>query len=231
MKIQLSYLLLLILSFFGCANQQQTVGQNDEKGVENISTYIQDKGYENLAVATFAGGCFWCTEASFDRIQGVKEVISGYSGGDKAYPTYDEVSWGRTTHAEAIMIYYDPAVVSFETLLRVFFVAHDPTQLNRQGPDVGEQYRSAVFYHTEEQKAQTEAAIQNLEQSGTFDKPVVTEVSPYKDFWVAESYHQDYYEYHPESSYVQNVSRPKVEKVMKTFAGILKEAYRKEGKN
>lgn len=230
MKMQHSYFLLLALALFGC-NNPQTVGQNDDNGVQNISSYIQDKGYDDLAVATFAGGCFWCTEASFDRIQGVREVISGYSGGDKEYPTYDEVSRGRTTHAEAIMVYYDPAEVGFEKLLEVFFVAHDPTQLNRQGPDVGEQYRSAVFYHDEEQKQKTEDYIRMLEQTGAFPKPIVTEVAPYKSFWVAEDYHQNYYEQHPGNPYIQKVSRPKVEKVMKTFDSILKEGYRKEDKN
>lgn len=201
-----------------------TIENPDE--VHAIGDYIKGKGYEKFAVATFAGGCFWCTEASFERIQGVVDVISGYSGGDKAYPTYYEVGRGTTNHAEAIQIYFDPNVVSFETLLDVFFVAHDPTQLNRQGPDVGKEYRSAIFYHNKEQKEAVDSFIQA--QAAHFSQPIVTEVSAYKEFWVAEGYHQDYYEHHPNNSYVMNVSRPKVEKVKKKFADILKPAYAKK---
>lgn len=192
-----------------------------------IREYITGKGYEKYQVATFAGGCFWCTEESFDRINGVVDVISGYSGGKEQYPTYEEVSSHGTTHAEAIVIYFDPQVVKYETLLEVFFVAHDPTQLNRQGPDVGEQYRSAIFYHNEEQKAQTEAFIKKQTDTGKFAKPIVTLIEPYSEFWVAEAYHQDYYGAHPGNPYIQNVSKPKVEKVSKTFANILKEKYHK----
>ncbi len=194
--------------------------------VQRINDYIAGVGYEKYAVATFAGGCFWCTEAAFERIEGVVDVISGYSGGQEEYPTYEQVGAGRTSHAEAIQIYFDPAVVSFETLLDVFFVAHDPTQLNRQGPDVGKQYRSAIFYHDETQKQAAETAMKKLGDSGKFSNPIVTELAPYKEFWTAEGYHQDYYPNHPENPYVQRVSRPKVEKVEKVFKDILKKEYK-----
>jgi len=198
-------------------------------GVQPIGEYIKGKGYEKYEVATLAGGCFWCTEAAFERIRGVVDVISGYSGGEEAFPTYEQVSNRQTGHAEAIQVYYDPAIVSFATLLEVFFVAHDPTQLNRQGPDVGPQYRSEIFFHREEQQQQAVAYIQQLNDAKKFSRPIVTKLSPYREFWVAEAYHQDYYAHHPENPYVQSVSRPKVEKVEKEFADILKQEYRKGG--
>jgi len=190
--------------------------------VQPLSQYIEGKGYEAYEQATFAGGCFWCTEAAFELLEGVVDVISGYTGGKETYPTYKEVSAGLTGHTEGIAIFYDPEVISYETLLEVLFVAHDPTQLNRQGPDVGTQYRSGVFYHSQSQKEQTENAILQLDESGTYSNPVVTEITKYETFWVAEDYHQDYYPYHPENPYVQHVTRPKVEKVKKTFKKLLK---------
>ncbi|MCB0572059.1 MAG: bifunctional methionine sulfoxide reductase B/A protein [Phaeodactylibacter sp.] len=199
--------------------------QHPDNGIQPLSEYIKGKGYEKYEQATFAGGCFWCTEASFDLLQGAVDVISGYSGGKKDYPTYEEVSSGTTGHAESVAIFYDPAVISYETLLHAFFIAHDPTQLNRQGPDVGTQYRSAIFYHNDAQKASAEAYIKELEQSGKYDKPIVTEVAPYTNFWVAEDYHQDYFPNHPENPYVQRISKPKVEKVKKAFPDILKDGH------
>lgn len=196
-------------------------------GVQPIADYISGKNYERYASAVFAGGCFWCTEAAFERIYGVVDVISGYSGGASQYPTYEQVGAGSTDHAEAIIVYYDSLVVSFETLLDVFFVAHDPTQLNRQGPDVGRQYRSAIFHQNKAQEQQAKSKIEAIDKSGDLPKPIVTELAPYLEFWVAEAYHQDYYSLHPENSYVQNVSRPKVEKVEKVFSKLLKPAFRK----
>lgn len=190
-----------------------------------IAEYIAGKGYEDYAVAIFAGGCFWCTEASFERIEGVVDVISGYSGGKKQYPTYQEVGGGATDHAEAIIIYYDPAIIDYNTLLDIFFVAHDPTQLNRQGPDVGRQYRSTIFYQGPGQKSAASAKIKVLNKAGTYPKKIVTTLEPYQEFWVAEAYHQDYYELHPDNRYITNVSKPKVEKVKKVFAQRLKDKY------
>ncbi len=216
--------LAMLLAGSACT-QRQGAKSNDK--VVPIEQYIKGKSYDKYQVATFAGGCFWCTEAAFERIEGVVDVISGYSGGTKKYPTYYEVGDGGTGHAEAIQIYYDPEVIDYKTLLKVFFVAHDPTQLNRQGPDVGSEYRSAVYYHGEEQATQVKSYIEELERNGKFAKPIVTEVAAYSEFWVAEGYHQDYYELHPENPYVQRVSRPKVEKVKKVFADLLKMKYRK----
>ena len=221
--ISKSALPLLLFSFFAIA----ACSQPKEK-IQSIGEYTKGKKYEKYAVATFAGGCFWCTEAAFERIEGVEDVISGYSGGEKPRPTYYEVGGGRTRHAEAIQIFYDKKVISFEKLLEIFFVAHDPTQLNRQGPDVGPQYRSAIFYHDDRQKELSEAYIKKLDDSGKLKNPVVTELAAYKEFWVAEGYHQDYYENNPGNRYVQSVSRPKVEKVEKYFADILKKKYAKK---
>jgi len=217
----------LLLAFTACQSPDNQVKAQASKDVYKVKDYIQDKGYEKYQVATLAGGCFWCTEAAFERIEGVADVISGYSGGQKAYPTYSEVSNKQTDHAEAIQIFYDPAKLTYEQILDIFFVAHDPTTLNRQGPDVGPQYRSEIFYHDDAQKAAAKAKIAQLNASGTFSNPIVTALSAYKEFWVAEAYHQDYYEYNPNNPYVQRVSKPKVEKVMKTFAPMLKEKYKK----
>lgn len=230
MKFLPLVLLTMILTAATCTSQGQSNKANKaDKEVLAIGEYLKknNKDYASYKVATFAGGCFWCTEASFERINGVVDVLSGYAGGEKKNPGYYEVASGATRHAEAIQIYYDPEVISFNKLLEVFFVAHDPTQLNRQGPDVGPQYRSAIFYHNKEQQEAVEAFIEKQGKSGKFEKPIVTEVSAYTEFWVAEAYHQDYYEHNPRQSYVYNVSRPKVEKVMKTFKEILKEKYKK----
>lgn len=218
--------LFLSIAVTGCSQKDGKTTRTSKKGTLSISEYLSEKDYSNYSVATFAGGCFWCTEAGFERIEGVIDVISGYSGGKTQRPTYKEVGSGTTGHAEAIIIYYDPEKVNYETLLDVFFVAHDPTQLNRQGPDVGTAYRSAIFYHSQTQKELAEKAIKKIDESGKYANPVVTEVNPYSEFWVAENYHQDYYEHHPENPYVQNVSKPKVEKVKKVFVDILKEEYK-----
>jgi len=182
---------------------------------------------ESLPVAYFAGGCFWCTEASFERIAGVQAVVSGYSGGKKRNPTYQEVAAGQTQYAEAIAIYYDSSIVDYPTLLDVFFVAHDPTTLNRQGPDKGPQYRSAIFFQDKKEEAQARAAISRVDQAKRYANPVVTEVTAFRKFYPAEDYHQGYYELNPSNSYILNVSRPKVIKVEKEFSDILKPVYEK----
>ncbi|MEM1321914.1 MAG: peptide-methionine (S)-S-oxide reductase MsrA [Bacteroidota bacterium] len=231
MSKQLMLLLTVLISAAVACGPSQGQGplQVSQKDGKNprIADYIQGKGYEQYAVATFAGGCFWCTEAAFERIEGVVDVISGYSGGESEHPTYQQIGTGSTGHAEAIQIYYDSEVISFQQLLEILVVAHDPTQLNRQGPDVGTQYRSAVFYHSPEQKEQTETYFEKLNTAGKFPKPIVTQVASYEEFWVAEAYHQDYYEHHPENPYVQRISRPKVEKVKKQFKTLLKKKYMK----
>jgi len=175
-----------------------------------------------LAKATLAGGCFWCTEAVYAELKGVKAVTSGYIGGAVPNPTYKDVCTGQTGHAEAIEIEYDPAVVPFEKLLEVFFATHDPTTLNRQGADVGTQYRSGIFYHDDEQKRIAEEVIAKLDAAQAFPRKIVTEVTKATTFYPAEDYHQDYFANNPFQPYCQAVAAPKVEKVRKVFKDLLK---------
>lgn len=177
---------------------------------------------ESLQLATFGGGCFWCTEAVFLDVKGVKSVVSGYAGGSVKNPTYREVCSGLTGHAEVIQITFDPAAVSYTDLLEIFWNTHDPTTLNRQGADVGTQYRSVVFYHSPEQKAAAEQYKQQLDASKAFKNPIVTEISPIPVFYKAEEYHQNYFALNPEQGYCQYVIRPKVEKFKKQFGTKLK---------
>jgi peptide-methionine (S)-S-oxide reductase len=172
-------------------------------------------------IAVFAGGCFWGVEAVFERVLGVTEVVSGYAGGTARNAEYETVSTGRTGHAESVRITYDPTEVSYGKLLEIFFsVAHDPTQLNRQGPDVGTQYRSAIFYTTPEQATTARAYIAKLDDSGAFDRPIVTQLQPLDEFYTAEAYHQDYYEHHPTNPYIVINDRPKVEALKQRFGDV-----------
>lgn len=173
-------------------------------------------------VAVFGGGCFWCTEAVFDELRGVKSVVSGYAGGNTQNPSYDEVCGGRTGHAEVIKIDFDPREISFKDLLTVFFATHDPTTLNRQGNDVGTQYRSAILYANEEQKREAEAFIKELNDSKAFGKPVVTTLEPLGEFYEAEDYHQKYYANNPDQPYCQYMIPPKLNKLHKQFSELLK---------
>ena len=175
-----------------------------------------------LASAVFAGGCFWCVEAVFEQIDGVHEVISGYAGGASDTANYSAVSSGRTRHAEAVKITYDPAKVSYEQLLEIHFKTHDPTTLNRQGNDVGTQYRSTIFYADENEKQMAQAFIDKLNASGHYPNPVVTTLEPLDEFYPAEAYHQDYVCHNPNNGYVQAVSLPKIEKTRKLFKDMLK---------
>jgi peptide-methionine (S)-S-oxide reductase len=172
--------------------------------------------------ATFATGCFWCTEAVFQELKGVIKVTSGYSGGQAVNPTYEEVCSGTTGHAECLQIVYDPAVIPFDELLEVFWESHDPTQLNRQGNDVGTQYRSAVFYHNEGQKEKTEHYKAELDKNHAYDKPIVTEITAFTKFYPAEDYHKDYFKLHGSQPYCHLVIKPKVEKFEKAFKDKLK---------
>lgn len=171
-----------------------------------------------------AGGCFWCTEAAFEQLEGVTDVTSGYAGGSAEAANYQAVCGGDTGHAEAIRISYDPEKISYETLLDVFFDAHDPTQLNRQGNDVGTQYRSAIFYATEEEKRAAETKIQQLNESGYFRRPIVTTLEPLRAFFAAEDYHQDYARQNPGQPYIQAVSVPKVCKVREKHPRLIRRA-------
>ena len=177
---------------------------------------------KNKETATLAGGCFWCLEAVFDNLQGVLDVVSGYSGGHVPNPTYSEVTSGRTGHAEVVQVTFDPSIISFAEILEVFFTIHDPTTLNRQGADVGTQYRSAVFYHTPEQKRVTEQFIASLEGEQAWENPIVTQVEPFKAFYTAEAYHQEYFANNSRQPYCQMVVAPKVAKFRKKYADRLK---------
>ncbi len=179
----------------------------------------------NLEKATFGSGCFWCTEAIYERVEGVHSVVSGYAGGSVKNPAYKEVCDGTTGHAEVIQIGYDPKVVSYDELLEIFFKTHDPTTLNRQGADVGTQYRSVIFYNDDEQKKKAEYYKTELDKSGAWDNPIVTEISPLTNFYPAEDYHQDYYENNPNQGYCSFVIGPKVEKFEKVFKNKLKMKY------
>ncbi|GKZ15652.1 peptide-methionine (S)-S-oxide reductase MsrA [Haladaptatus sp. T7] len=169
--------------------------------------------------ATLAGGCFWCLEAAYKELDGVQSVTSGYAGGSVENPTYEAVCSGETGHAEVVQLEYDPETVGYDELLQVFFTIHDPTTLNRQGPDVGTQYRSAIFYHDDDQKEVAEAYIDGLESEGAFEDPIVTDVEPLSEFYEAEDYHQDYYEKNPNDAYCTMNAQPKIRKVREKFVG------------
>lgn len=173
-------------------------------------------------VITLGGGCFWCTEAVFTELKGVEKVESGYSGGTVANPTYEQVCTGTTGHAEAVQVTFDPKGISLKELLQIFFTMHDPTTLNRQGPDSGTQYRSVIFYHDEQQKAVAEQVIKEITEEGVWDAPIVTVLEPFKTFYTAEDYHKDYFKRHPEQAYCKIVIAPKIAKLRKLYLSKLK---------
>ncbi len=183
-----------------------------EEAVQAVTTHDQ------MDTATFGAGCFWCVEAIFQQLKGVESAVSGYSGGTVKNPGYREVSTGRTGHAEVVQIVYDPSVISFPELLEVFWSTHDPTTLNRQGADVGTQYRSAIFYHSPEQKKLAEEFKQKLDASGAFADPIVTEITAFTAFYPAEDYHQEYYDNNRNQPYCRMVIQPKLDKFKKVFA-------------
>ena len=174
---------------------------------------MDDQPKPQLETATFGGGCFWCMEAVFQQVPGVRSVTSGYKGGTVHNPSYEQVTRGDTGHAEVVRIEFDPAIVSYEHLLGLFWKAHDPTQLNRQGADIGSQYRSVVFYHNPAQKAVAEATRDRLDAAGVYDRPIVTEIQPASAFYQAETYHQNYYRNNPNAGYSRAVISPKLEKL------------------
>ena len=210
--------LFINLSLLGCA------GETQKTELTNTTNAIA----QGDAIATFAGGCFWCTEAVFERVKGVKDVVSGYTGGKEDNPTYQEVSYGKTTHAEAIQITYDPKVISYPELMEIFFATHDPTQVDRQGPDVGAQYRTEVYYRDAEQKKLLTDYIAQLNKSGKYDRKIATKVTEFSKFWMAEDYHQDYYELNPGNPYIINIAVPKVNKLKKSFPDYVKKKYASE---
>ena len=209
-KIQL-YVLSLLFAV-GCAH-----GQSKDYAPAKLPSLKPGE-----AVATFAGGCFWALEEGMNQLKGVREVVSGYAGGTVKNPTYEQVGTDLTGHAESVQVYYDPKVITYAQLLDAFFAGHDPTTLNRQGPDAGRDYRSVAFYRTPEEKGQIQDAIKRTNESKHYSNPVVTEVTPITVFYPAENYHQNYFALHPDQPYIQHVSLPKVEKLRKAMAGHLK---------
>ncbi len=207
--------LFLFTIVASCNNQIDT---SLHANISGISSIVK----QDLEPATFAGGCFWCTEAVFERVVGVRDVVSGYTGGTQKNPTYKDVSYGRTDHAEAVQMYFDPKEISYQELVEIFFATHDPTTLNRQGPDKGKQYRSAVYYHDVSQRKVVQSYIQLLTNRGTFQDPIVTEIAAIDIFYPAEDYHQDFYQKHPDHPYIQAIALPKVMKFKKQFKDKLK---------
>jgi peptide-methionine (S)-S-oxide reductase len=231
--------LLIALAALGCglsptaaapdpAEDVSAAGGSEQSQSPASSTGSQENqamdDQQKPKLATLAGGCFWCTEAIFLRLDGVESVVSGYSGGHVERPTYEQVCTGRTGHAEAIQIRYDPQVISYEDLLLVFFATHDPTTLNRQGPDVGPQYRSAIFYHDQQQKESAERVIQKLDEGSKFPRPIVTEVTEFTNFYPAEAYHQDFFNKNPRNPYCRAKIPPKLVKLRKEFAELMKQS-------
>ena len=198
-----------------------------ERATDQTAQFVkikQEKQLDGLSKAYFASGCFWCVEAIFESVRGVEEAISGYAGGPEQNPTYRQVSYGRTGHTEAVEVYYDPKIVSYETLVTVFYGSHNPTTVNGQHPDYGPQYRSAIFYQTEEERKIVESFKTNLEASGQYKEPIATEISRLDTFWKAEDYHQDYEKRNPNQPYVRNVSIPRLRRFQAKFPELLKES-------
>lgn len=208
--------LLMAVFAISCSKAQQS-----EKNKTETETIAMSS--ENLEQATFGAGCFWCVEAVFEELKGVKSVVAGYAGGHVKDPTYREVTTGTTGHAEVTRITYDPSVVTYDQLLTVLWHTHNPTTKNRQGPDVGPQYRSVIFYHNDEQKEIAEKSLKETDASGLWEDPIVTEIQPLSNYSEAENYHQDYYENNPNAGYCQVVIAPKLKKFRKEFSHMLKE--------
>lgn len=200
----------------------KTKATRDKESKSNDTAQKNDTPKKPLQVATFGGGCFWCTEAVFLKLKGVEKVVSGYTGGKIKNPTYAQVSEGLTGHAEVIRLEYNADEIKFEQLLDVFFHTHDPTTKNRQGADVGTQYRSSIFFHDEVQKEAAQKVIAELDKSGDFDAPIVTTLEEMKVFYPAEDYHQDYFALNPKNPYCQAVVGPKVSKFMKRYKDMAK---------
>ena len=218
LKMTNAFVLGLVFIATACNGQKNEINTDlDDKR----ETLMEMK--DNYEEATLGAGCFWCIEAMYDALQGVVAVESGYSGGQSTNPSYKEVCGGETGHAEVIRIVFDPEIISFADILEIFWTAHDPTTLNRQGNDVGTQYRSAIFYHSEEQKAVAEESLRVATESGLYDDPIVTEISELINYYAAEDYHQEYFENNPNQPYCSFVVRPKVEKFRKMYKERLKD--------
>ena len=209
-KVALLFFIFLFISFFALTRTEAKTSKKENP--------MQNK----TEIATLGGGCFWCIEAIYERVRGVIKVTSGYSGGHIENPTYEQVSTGTTGHAESVQIEFDPTVISYNEILDIFWQIHDPTQLNRQGNDIGPQYRSVIFYHDERQKEIALKSKAELEKEKIFDKPIVTEITAFKRFYPAESYHKNYYDRNSDEPYCQLVITPKLQKFKKHFSEYLK---------
>ena len=220
MKALLATSIIGLTTLLSCGQKSTTITKlNNDNNMEPIN----QQALPSVEVATFANGCFWCTEAIFEELEGVIRATSGYTGGEVVSPTYKEVCGGQTGHAECLQITYDPAKISFDELLAVFWETHDPTTLNRQGADAGTQYRSGIFYHNQEQKEKAEKYKAALDKSGAFNKPIVTEITAFTKFYPAEDYHQQYFENNENANpYCKIVIRPKLDKFRKVFKDKLK---------
>jgi peptide-methionine (S)-S-oxide reductase len=214
MKMLILIFLLVFVTLNSC-NADKSQPKTEAKG--------GDMSNKNFDSVTLGGGCFWCVEAVFQRLQGVAKVVSGYSGGKIENPTYKQITTGTTGYAEVVRVFYKPEIITFEELLEVFWMTHDPTTLNRQGADVGTQYRSVIFYHNDSQKKIAQRYKQQLNDDGTFDSPIVTEISPMTNFYEAEDYHQNYYNDNSHQPYCSFVITPKIQKLEKLFEQKLKD--------
>lgn len=213
--LSIIFMVLLVFSTVNCREAGSDSNLKESESIMNNTSAKTD-------TATFGQGCFWCSEAIFERVKGVQSVVSGYAGGHVPNPTYEEVCTGKTGHAEVVQIIYNPDIVSYDDLLKIFWKTHDPTTLNRQGADVGEQYRSIILYHNEKQKEKAEYYKNELEKSGAWENPIVTQIVPFTKFYRAEDYHQNYFENNPNQGYCSFVIAPKVEKFEKVFKDKLK---------
>tara|TARA_R110002051_G_scaffold34256_5_gene76383 strand:+ start:1506 stop:2210 length:705 start_codon:yes stop_codon:yes gene_type:complete len=229
--LQISLLVCATMLATSCQSKvkKEVLSENSEHIDKNVEPEtpikLSPQQLSKYETAYFASGCFWCVEAIFESVKGVKEVVSGYSGGEQKNPTYEDVGYGKTDHAEAVEVYYDPNAISFTQLVQVFFGSHDPTQLNRQGPDKGRQYRSIAFYKDDEQKKIIEGYIQVLQDQKVYGNDVITtEVTPFTIFYKAEKYHQDYEKNNPNNSYIQNVSIPRLNRFKENFGDYLKKS-------
>lgn len=214
--------LMLVLVLAACAN---TNPEATDKKTDKVTVNLDQDRLDGLSKAYFASGCFWCVEAIFESVEGVEEVVSGYAGGEEVNPTYQQVSAGMTSHAEAVEVFYDPTKITFETLVKVFFGSHDPTTLNQQGPDKGAQYRSIAFYTSVNEKEIIENYIDKLKADNVFDGPITTEVKPLDTFYDAEDYHQNYEVNNPDNPYVQGVSIPRLKRFQSKFPELLKKNH------
>ena len=214
MKYLNNLIVLLIILFSACSRNGNSQNYHPVK--------LTNEEMQLLDTATFAAGCFWCVEAVFEQVKGVKEAVSGYAGGKKENPTYRQVVAGATGHAETVQIYFNPLEISYDKLLEIYYASQDPTQVNGQGPDHGNQYRSIIFYHNSYQKEKAEKYHNELRNSGRYDKPLTVSIEPYTVFYPAEEYHQDYEKKNPNDSYIRAVSQKRVKKIEDNFPGLMK---------